>query len=381
MALVMVIAVMATASILAYALLESSSLQASISGNLANTANSEYIAESGINIATYYLQNPALAPASWTSTSGYLLHATAVPLNDGTSAAFDVSVSSTTTRDVFTLSSTGYTSTASPLTHAVTARVTVNRAKIPAAGVFGGNIAIPAGATFSSGSITGGAAIQANGTISTSGSLIGTLLGTVRAAPLPSTSYVAPTATNVNYYGVGMPGGVYLYTDGTTLGTPQQITAATLNSANLPTLSPNNPAAIFYHNGNLAISSNLAFAGTLVVRGGNLTISAGNTTITINPRPKFPALLCEQNLTYGGRNSTLTINGVVFLGTGFAWSGGINGSQCRINGALVLPGGKTIGSSATGSLAVTYTPSTIDVPGLTQFDQPGVNIKANTWSQ
>ncbi len=377
MALVMVIAVLATASILAYAILSSASLQGSISDNLSTSASSEYIAESGINIATYYLQNPELAPASWTSNPSYKLQASGVPLNDGTSAAFDVTASATATRDLYNVSSIGYTSASSPLTRTATAQVKINRAKIPAAGVFGGAIAIPLCATFSDGGISGAAAIQANGVISLSGVLNGLQL----AAPLTTSSYIAPTASNVNYYGVGMTGGVYLFSDGTTTGTPQSLVAPTLTAGNMPSQAANNPAGIYYYDGNLTINSSLTINGTLIIRGGNLTLAGNRTTLTINPKSQFPALICEKRLTCSGKNAAYTFNGVVFLGTGLTWGGSVGTSKIQINGALVMPSGKTIVNSISGTLIATYTPSNIDVPTLTQFDQPGISVQTTSWSQ
>src|SRR5271156_3838177 len=84
MALVLVVAVLAVAAVLGYAMLSANTLQAEISSNLMNAAGAEYVAESGVNVGMYYLQWPASAPISWTNTPDYKLFATAVPLNDGT---------------------------------------------------------------------------------------------------------------------------------------------------------------------------------------------------------------------------------------------------------------------------------------------------------
>jgi Tfp pilus assembly protein PilX len=375
LALVLVVAVLATAAVLAYAMLSANTLQAEISSNLTHAAGAEYVAESGVNVGMYYLQTPASAPPSWTSSAGYKLYASAVPLNDGTQSNFDLSVTANPTPNTYTLQSTGWPSTGSAFSHTATAIVTVNRAPIPGAGVFGGNITIPSRTTFSSNGVTGALAVQADGTITQSG---GTISGAQSVAPLEGNAYIVPTASTVNFYGVGTTGGNYLWTDNTTLGTPQQITTSTLTAANLPATLSTNPAGIFYHQGNLSITSNITIAGTLIVRGGTLTLQ---NTVTINPKAQFPALICEDNAILKGSSHVLTANGVVFLGTGFSWTGSNTNSSFVVNGALLMPAGASIGTSTKGTVDVAYSRSNTNVPLLTTFDQPGISVQIDSWTQ
>jgi len=375
MALVLVVAVLATAAVLGYALLAANTLQAEISSNLMHAAGAEYVAESGVNVGMYYLQWPNAAPANWTSTAGYTLFATAVPLNDGTQSNFNLSVTANPQPNTYTLQATGWPSTGSAFSHTVTATVTVHRAQIPGAGVFGGNIIIPSRTTFTSNGVSGALAIQADGAITLGG---GTIIGTKSSAPLAAGSYVVPTAASVNYYGVGTSGGNYLWTDGTTLGTPQQITTNTLTATNLPAKLPSNPAGIFYHQGNLSITGNVTIAGTLIIRAGALTVQ-GNATL--NPASQFPAVICEQDAIIKGASHVLTANGVVFLGTGFSWSGTNTNSTFIVNGALVMPAGALIDSSTKGTTTVTYSAANTDVPLLTTFDQAALSIQTTSWTQ
>jgi hypothetical protein len=187
-----------------------------------------------------------------------------------------------------------------------------------------------------------------------------------------------PTASTVNYYGVGSSGGNYLWTDGTTLGTPQQITASSLTSANLPAKLPSNPAGIFYHQGNLSITGALTIDGTLIIRGGALTVQAN---ATLKPATQFPALICEQDMIIKGASRVLTANGVVFLGTGFSWTGTNTNSKIIIDGALLMPSGASIGTSAKGTCTVTYSAANTDVPLLTTFDQAAISVQTNGWTQ
>jgi hypothetical protein len=375
MALVLVVAVLATATVLGYAMLSATTLQAEISSNLMQASSAEYVAESGVNVGMYYLQSPASAPASWTNTPGYTLYATAVPLNDGTQSNFNLSVTANPAPNTFTLVSTGWPSTGSAFSHAATATVTVNRTPIPGAGVFGGDITLPPRTTFSNAGISGAVAIQANGSLTQNG---GTVTGNESLAPLSALAYVVPTPATVNYYGVGTGGGNYLWTDNITLGTPQQITAASLTAANLPAQLPSNPAGIYYHQGSLAITGAITINGTLIVRGGTLTVQ---TSATLNPPSQFPALICEDDVIIKGANRILTANGVVFLGTGFSWTGNNTKSQFIVNGALLMPAGASIGTSTKGTCTVTYSAADTNVPLLTTFEQPALSIQTNSWNQ
>jgi hypothetical protein len=375
MALVLVVAVLATATILGYAMLASSTLQSEISSNLMQAAGAEYVAESGVNVGIYYLQYPAAAPASWTNTTGYTLYATNVPVNDGTQSNFDLSVKANPQPNVYTIEATGRPSTGSAFSHTATAVVTVNRVQIPGAGVFGGSIAIPSRTTFSSNGVAGALAIQANGIITQSG---GTISGTQSPAPLSSNAYIVPDSSSVNFFGVGTSSGNYLWTDNVTLGTPQLITASTLTVSKLPAQLSSNPAGIFYHDGDLTVTGNVTINGTLIIRNGTLTVQ-GN--LTLNPAAQFPALICEDNAIIKGADRVLTANGVVFFGMGFSWTGSNTGSSLIINGALLMPAGASIASSTRGTVSVIYSAANTNVPLLTTFNQAALSVKSNSWSQ
>src|SRR5205823_4412594 len=78
MALLLVIAVIALAAVLGYAMLSGATLQNRAGANQVRLAGADYLAESGMNIAMYYLQNPDKAPGYpsfggvgyWTGTGG-----------------------------------------------------------------------------------------------------------------------------------------------------------------------------------------------------------------------------------------------------------------------------------------------------------------------
>src|SRR5687767_14267711 len=61
-ALMMVVAVVALASLLGYTMLATATMQSRASGNQTKLVSADYLAESGLNIAMYYLQKPENAP-------------------------------------------------------------------------------------------------------------------------------------------------------------------------------------------------------------------------------------------------------------------------------------------------------------------------------
>jgi Tfp pilus assembly protein PilX len=102
MALLMVLLVVAVAAVLGYAMLASSSLQSQVAGNIQRASAAELLAESGINLAMYYVQNPTKAPPAWVPNGNpkpgdTILSATGVSLGnraDGTAVdgTFDFTV-------------------------------------------------------------------------------------------------------------------------------------------------------------------------------------------------------------------------------------------------------------------------------------------------
>src|SRR5687767_7132049 len=77
LALMLVVAALGLAAALSFAMLSSSALQNRAGSNQARLASAEYLAESGLNVALYYLQYPSRAPSLnasgyWGGTNGEL---------------------------------------------------------------------------------------------------------------------------------------------------------------------------------------------------------------------------------------------------------------------------------------------------------------------
>src|SRR5688572_17257892 len=115
-ALMMVVAVVALASTLGYVMLVSASLQSRASTNQTKLVSAEYLAESGLNIAMYYLEHPNRAPA--VNAEGYWAGMnTSYGLPNGSVGTLSVSVTRDATDpwtyEVVSAASVGSTSDAS----------------------------------------------------------------------------------------------------------------------------------------------------------------------------------------------------------------------------------------------------------------------------
>ena len=123
MALMLVVAVIAMASLIGYAMLSNASIQAQAAGNHERAAIADYLAESAVQTAGYYLQRSMVGmPGDWDDTSGYMIHAQNVTVT-GVDGSFDLAVSPTTTPDVYQIVATGRSGGSSPLTRTITAQV------------------------------------------------------------------------------------------------------------------------------------------------------------------------------------------------------------------------------------------------------------------
>jgi hypothetical protein len=388
LALVLVVCVMALASILAYALLSGASLQATASDNSLAAAVAEGQAESGIHLAMYYLMNPSHAPTLtngyWPGASGITFSTTATP-----AAQMPGNVTVTVTNpstDLYDIASIGSSQGASMgggvMTRTITAQVQVATSyQIPQAATFNstmtlsGNVSITGSptaiasaqkVTLSTGStVTGN--VEAS-LLSQSGGIInGNYLG-------PDTnSTPAPSAANLNYYLT------YTYQGQTYSAT--QLGSATLTSGNMPAANPaTNPLNVYYYTGgDLTLTGPINLAGTLVVQGGNLILQGNGNTITA--QSGMPALITDKAIKVKGTNNSLTINGVAYAASGIANVGGANtGSTLTINGAILVSSGTTLTSNGT-AVSITYNSALASAPTITTANQTPTSVKLVSWSE
>jgi hypothetical protein len=371
LALLLVLAAVALAAVIGLAMLSASALQAQVSSNAQQHASSEYLAESGMQAALYYLQYPHLRPPAWGTTPGYYIKAANVSMPDS-DGRFDVEVTETATRDVYLLRAVGRAVTAGPPV-VLTARTKVARATIDAAALFGGNVSLPVGVTVDG-------PVQINGTLN---NLTGLLVSLLFPGPLPQSAYKVPAMTSVNFYGADQADRKYLMPDGT-VGYAQQLAAAPAVS---PVAAADNPGRVFFYSNamapDLALTSNVPINGTLVVKGGSLSVRAPG--IVINPAPGMPGLVVERDVNMYRTNNTLDVNGVAWIGRNITWTpvlGTSTGTSLRVNGALLMPAGSAVNAPGLlGGVALRYDATKVDVPLLSRALQPGRSVTVLAWNE
>jgi hypothetical protein len=366
LALLLVLTAVALASLVGLSILSSASLHAQVSGNTAKAASAEFLAESGIQVAVFFLQNPSMMPAAWGSQPGYTIFADDQTLT-GMDGSFDLRVQPNAATDVFDIQATGSSPGESPITRTATAQIKAVRAIPQSAASFGGAINI-GGRHYVNGPVVAGGAVTYAGNIT----------GTVRQS-FNSTDYVIPTSATVNTYGAGATPGSYTLLDGST-GTPQSV-SGTITA--FPALSGSNPGKVYYSNGDLIVNatSTINFNGTLVVLG-NLTVRGTNFTIT--PEAQMPALITTGQLRMNLTNITLQVNGVAWLGNGTAWTGGVNSnSKVIINGSLLMPSGVVFGNTTTGNVTINFASNNVNIASLTTSSQPQpiTGVRLLDWQQ
>jgi hypothetical protein len=332
----LVLAVIAIATLIGIAMLSSASLQAEVGDSAQQAVQADVLAESAVQAAIYYLQYPAKMPASWAGTGNHVMYVRGATL---------------------------------PGSRSITATVQTNIAKPNAAATFGGQASIPPRHTITGNVISNGVPL-----------LGGVLNGTLSQTP-SNTDFVVPTAAQINYFGGDIVGGTYLMPDGT-VGKPDILSSSTLSSA--PTASATNPGKIFYYGGtSLSIINPMNISGTLVVRG-TLQIKPASGTVTITSQPGFPALVLDDQLQFPKAGITLQVNGVSWLGNGTAWIGTTPLTSAVFNGAVLMPPGKVFGSTLTGTVTVNFSNANVDLVNLTKQSamiEPVLNVKVLNWNQ
>ena len=381
-ALVLVVIVMALATIMAYTMLSQASLQEQVAANETAAAQSDSLAESGVALAMYYLQKPQNAPsvvASVGSTPAYWAGSTTARFtNLPGSANINISYvgASGTTGMLYNITSTGSGVAAGGgnFTKTVSASALVNaQFQANQAITSNSNVVIGSGMSVSSG---GNSALSVKGTVSVSNG--GSLSGPVAASsvstsgsgvwnsrqslPAPASSPV-PTIANVRSYQS------YTY-QGTTYNAGSLLTWL----LNLIT----NPLSILYSAGNVTVNGK-TLTGMVYVPNGSLTIS-GNVTITAPAG--YPAMVVGQQILMSP-SSHLVVNGMVYAGQGFKTPSGVGtGTSVTINGGLMTDSGGNLSGAYAGTLGVTYNAANTSIPDFTT-NIPNLtpqSVKLVSWS-
>jgi len=359
--MILVMSVVLIVSVMAAGMIGSAAVKAHIGPDQADRMKALALADSGIDIAAYYLESPMLAPSM--GPGGYWTGVSNMSLGDGT---LDITV---TLVDINT--------------YQVVSRGRINRGSVVirqssiATMKVIPKFAVLHAVTFNAPSCLITSTVTIEGSTQASGILTnrGYLKGDIKALDLfnfgliePGYTYTqgpnsstTPTAANLRDYST------YVY-DGATYSA-KVITTTTAGATLGPT--SDNPLGIFKCAGNLTLQPGVTINGTLQVEG----ILNINGSANITSQKNQPALIVKGDVIM--RNLTpkmLAVNGLAWMGGSLKTAVGATGNM-NFHGALLFGGAGSVDSLYTGAIEVHQEPSTIGQVNLsTASPTPSVTL-------
>lgn len=375
MALLLVLSVLAVATVMGAALLSSSSLQASVSSNTLSIAAAESLAESGVNYAMYKLQSATEEEIGrgefWGGQSG-------ISLGSNTSGTIDITVTRPdATKQQYLIESTG---NSDGITRRISATIELNMTFQPKhAVVFNGGLTLPLSMTVVGPLKSSGVVILLNSAL---------MQGRVRAVsivgpPWPTDWELLPSGTPV---GVPTSYRDYLTYQVDGVSYSAQKLGGTIDKV---TLSPSasNPAGIFWTDGDVTIKDNVTINGTLVVKKksggteGRLTVEGANSKIVA--QPGYPALIVEDRVIMKGLSRALKVYGLCWINTSITRSGASQlNSTFEVYGSLLMAGvGVPIDPLYTGKVRAEYNEQYLDVPDFSTSNNAPESVTVLSWER
>jgi hypothetical protein len=377
-ALLLVVTVVGIASVMGLALLSMSRLQSQAGSAVAKAASADALAESGVNLALFYLQNPKMAPVL--NSDGYWPGQSNITLGADVPGSVDVTVTPAG-GDLYDIVSVGTmnSSAAQGPARTVRVRVRVNTGfAAPYAAAFTGPVTIPNG-------------VRVIGDLQTPGQLtVGTLgrvegralvpvwpivqfLGVLHATVITAVEQAnqIPRAEDLHDYRT--------YTFNGATGHAEQVPQVLADCTLGPTAT--NPAGVYWAQGDLELNGQVRINGTLLVRGGRLTVRAGEAVI--NPLASMPGLIVDQDvrLQLAAGGETLVVNGLAWIGGGIGRSGTAGNGRIEISGALIMSGGGTIEPGSQMTVRLEHVSDKAMVPELTKnVGQVPLSVTIRSWN-
>jgi hypothetical protein len=351
----LVVAVVALASILGLVMLSTATLANRASANQGRMFSADYLAQSGVNLAMYYLQYPDRAPAAQVNASGYWGGTSG---DIAISSAVQGTVNVTVTRDASDSWTYEVVSTGTAGVQSDTAISRTTGARIYVRNEYQAHYAAAANIDFNAKGFTITGDVYSNKNLSLQ----------MEAIRPTSVTGVGHCKTKTSGAGYATPSGSWDIVTNPPYGSPSsgdlnlyktyKVIDVTYNCDTIPaattsltgtlgvvtkTSSASNPAGIWYRDGaaggTFTLNDSVTINGTLVI-DGDLTINGANIVIT--PNAGYPGLIVTGNLKINQALRSITVNGSTYVGKQLQMavvtvpSGLAQYSKLTINGALLM---------------------------------------------
>ncbi len=403
--MLLVLGVVVMASVLGYAMLSSAAMQKQTSTNAAASAGAQGLAESGVNLAIYYLQNPEKAPGYpttypetenydrggmyWRGTAGQFVDFGSPSVGSVKVAVYRPDV---TNRWKYEIESFGR-APGSALQRSVVATVHVNADyKIDHAVMFSQDAVLTNGTLIGD---DGGGDVYSNGGVSIPGG--GQLLGVLTSRKYLLTE-VEPDRINLSPAAVGK---IIPRFDEVRSYTTYEFPKGTTNQSTVLAVSDigaayatkrldpasGNAAGVYYAPGDLNLHAGAVVNGTLIVAGKLTIVPAlllgGDVTLRA-AQPGFPAVVVGGDLHFNAGLAVApraTIEGLVYVGGRVDATGGLV-PTLDVRGALLAAGTTPISLTLgllDASIRVNYDKALAHVPDFTDVGRTPMSIKMKSW--
>ena len=403
--MLLVLSVVAVAAVLGYAMLSVTSLQRQVEANQRRGPEAESLAESGINLATYYLLHPESAPGypGWANVNWYW-PGTGGPIGFGAALGGTVNVVVTkvaATSWEYEITSTGVAAS-SAVSRTVKQRVYLNADyEVNHAAIFGNDVTL--GQYGQIGAVGEPITVYARGQmfIKTGGKVFGNVYKGVfvpasQAQPFGGSFKALPVVPVV------IPGTISEVRDYSTYKLPSDDTVYQAQIHNpdggglleellgilglgsggdVASLGPSatNPAGVHIINGDVELLSGAHVSGTLIVKG-NLTLDIGTSACNLTSlRPDFPALVVGGNIdaTPSSTVGSLNVTGACWVG-GKIDGGAATNVNFNVTGALLCDGGLFPSSPSARSL-IKYRPDLVKINDFTDKGRTPKSVRVLSW--
>jgi Tfp pilus assembly protein PilX len=350
-ALVIVLAVVAVSTVLAFALVGSQATLAQASHNSVKAMQADSLAESGVQLAAYYLQHPTAAPVL--NAQGFYPGQTGVSLGSDIQGTVDITVTEVSS-GTYDIACTANGGSASSLNRTVSARASVAYGYVPTE-AFQINAALSlysnmkiTGSVRALGTVNVAAGATVTGTIAAT-SVLGSLLNVGATAIIPAAAAAPVPASVPDYKTYTYKGKTY----------SAQLLGVGITSAG-PTAT--NPMGVYYTAGDRIIDKNLNITGTLI-SDGKLTIKT--TTVSIDAMHGMPALIAKSDIIFSGSSRNMFVTGLSWINGSVTKAGLLgSGNNIKFDGAVQFAAAGAISSLFSGNVNISYSPEKAVVPNF-----------------